>query len=249
MKSVRYLVRFDDICPSMNWKVWESIEQILLENHIKPILAVVPDNQDPALNIDPPHSDFWARVREWQEWGWTIALHGYQHLSVLNEGGILNLNSKSEFAGLGEQEQREKLQSAMAIFRANNVETHVWLAPFHSFDSTTVKLLPEIGIDTISDGLSLNPYQEEDGILWIPQQMWKFRKMPFGGVWTINNHHNDWNETNLAIFSAFAQTHKNAFTSLTDIKREYTYRRRSIADNLCWGVVKGKLWVSSRASR
>ena len=68
MKS-RYLIRFDDICPTMNWSVWESVESILLKYHIKPILAVVPDNQDPQLVVDAPRPDFWEKVRQWQSYG------------------------------------------------------------------------------------------------------------------------------------------------------------------------------------
>ena len=50
--SAKYLVRFDDICPTMNWSVWEAVEEVLVEADIKPILAVIPDNQDDHLKID-----------------------------------------------------------------------------------------------------------------------------------------------------------------------------------------------------
>ncbi len=45
--KARYLIRFDDICPTMNWTIWEQVEQVLRTYHVQPILAVVPDNQDP----------------------------------------------------------------------------------------------------------------------------------------------------------------------------------------------------------
>src|SRR5260370_42375028 len=54
----------------------------LMARRLKPILAVVPDNQDPMLKVDAPVADFWDRVRQWQARGWTIALHGYQHRYV-----------------------------------------------------------------------------------------------------------------------------------------------------------------------
>ena len=47
--SAKYLIRFDDICPTMKWSTWEKVEDILLRSNVKPILAVVPDNQDPSL--------------------------------------------------------------------------------------------------------------------------------------------------------------------------------------------------------
>ena len=76
----RYLVRFDDICPTMNWAAWSRIETVLDRHGVAPILAVVPDNRDPKLMVDNSRADFWARVRGWQTKGWTIALHGFQHL-------------------------------------------------------------------------------------------------------------------------------------------------------------------------
>ncbi len=42
----KYLIRFDDLCPTMNWDMWSRIESVLLEHKISPLLAVVPDNQD-----------------------------------------------------------------------------------------------------------------------------------------------------------------------------------------------------------
>src|SRR5262252_3697380 len=87
--STKYLLRFDDICPTMNWQVWSEIEAALLDQDLKPILAVVPDNQDPVLKVDPPVEDFWERVRTWQARGWTIALHGYQHRYVTHSPGIV----------------------------------------------------------------------------------------------------------------------------------------------------------------
>src|SRR5215469_15652864 len=106
----QYLIRFDDICPTMNWSVWNEVEQILVSAGVKPILAVVPDNQDPQLSVCEPKALFWDEVRRWQKRGWTIGLHGYQHLPVVQNGGILNLNQWSEFSGLGFHEQLAKLQ-------------------------------------------------------------------------------------------------------------------------------------------
>ena len=78
----RYLIRFDDICPTMNWAGWDAIESLLMRHSIRPILAVVPDNRDPKLIVDSPCADFWERVRKWQRAGYAIALHGYQHRYV-----------------------------------------------------------------------------------------------------------------------------------------------------------------------
>ncbi|WP_243295373.1 DUF2334 domain-containing protein [Geothrix mesophila] len=183
----RYLLRFDDICPTMDWSTWNTVEEILVAQDVKPILAVVPDNQDPKLMVDPPAPDFWDRVRGWQARGWAIGLHGYQHLSVNSESGILGFPSKSEFAGLPYEEQLHKLKLGLEIFAREGVRPDAWIAPSHSFDLVTVAALRELGIRTISDGMAFGPYQDDQGTVWIPQQYAMMRPMPWG-VWTFCYH-------------------------------------------------------------
>lgn len=186
--SARYLVRFDDVCPTMNWAMWDRIAAVLEELDIRPIVAIVPDNRDPSLNVAPPRDDFWERVRRWQAAGWFIALHGHQHLYVTRDAGLVGINPFSEFAGLPYETQKLKLVSALQIMRHHGVRPDGWVAPGHSFDATTVRVLLELGIDVISDGFYRRPVKRL-GATWIPQQIWRFRRMP-PGVWTICLHGN-----------------------------------------------------------
>src|SRR5262245_50629556 len=112
--SARYLLRFDDICPTMNWDVWDQIDAILCAEGVTPILAVVPDNQDQELKVSPPNPRFWDRARDWQARGWTIGMHGYEHRFVTSESGILRVNRFSEFAGLPAAEQERKLRAGLS---------------------------------------------------------------------------------------------------------------------------------------
>jgi hypothetical protein len=50
-----------------------------------------------------------------------------------------------------------------------------FIAPWHSFDYTTLRVLRKHGIGVISDGFSLWPHVYYD-VLWIPQQLWWFPK-------------------------------------------------------------------------
>jgi predicted deacetylase len=195
----RYLIRFDDICPQMNWSKWERVEQALLNQNVRPILAVVPDNRDPKLSRDPPRKDFWEKVRGWQARGWAIGLHGYQHQYVNREAGMLGINRQSEFAGLGYEEQLAKLRAGLAIFAQEGVRADCWVAPGHSFDWTTVKALADVGIRTISDGFALGPYRDELDSRWIPQQFARMRAMPFG-IWTFCYHPNEMSDAELVRF-------------------------------------------------
>ena len=194
----RFILRFDDICPTMNWQIWQLLEHDLCELDIKPILAVVPDNRDKELMVSEPGvDDFWKNVRCWQRRGWTIGLHGYQHRYVTNVAGRYGTMPRSEFAGLPHEIQEIKLRNAMGIFREQGVSPEVWVAPAHSFDATTVSILSKLGVRIISDGYAIRPYQDSDGITWIPQQFGKFRKLPFG-VWTICCHFNQWTVAEIA---------------------------------------------------
>lgn len=199
MTGTRYLVRFDDICPTMNWRVWEQLEPVLKAHDVKPIMAVVPDNRDPHLAVDAPQPDFWARVRRWQAEGWTIALHGHQHLYSTCDAGLVGINRYSEFAGLPEATQRVKLQQALAVFASEGIHADAWVAPAHSFDATTVKLLLEAGIGVISDGFYGRPLRHL-GALWVPQQLWRFRPLP-AGLWTVCYHSNGFGDTAIKRFA------------------------------------------------
>ncbi len=227
----RYLLRFDDICPTMNWQVWTEIEKILLETNIKPILAVVPDNQDETLKVDRPKENFWEQVRRWQALGWTIGLHGYQHRYVTKNSGIVGLLNDSEFAGLSVPEQRFKLQKAIEIFHCEGIRPELWIAPSHSFDSTTVNLLKELDIHVISDGLYLFPHMDSGGMMWIPLQLWRFYPMPFG-LWTVCCHHNSWTQTDITNFRQTIEQYKKSITNAKQIKHEYQNCRKKIMDSL-----------------
>jgi predicted deacetylase len=240
MPEGQYLIRFDDICPSMNWTVWEEIEAHLVRLGIRPILAVVPDNRDPGLEVAAPRGDFWDRVRAWQDRGWSIALHGYQHTYVNAEPGILKLNARSEFAGLSFEAQLEKLELGLGIFARHGVRAEAWVAPSHSFDWNTVKALDALGIRTISDGFALRPFRTQPGIVWVPQQFAGMRRMPLG-IWTFCCHLNGLTREGVAAFCRDLERLAPRMISLPEAAA-FGDRERSPADRLVGaarGVVSG----------
>lgn len=227
--KAEYLLRFDDICPTMNWEVWARIEPMLRAHDIKPILAVVPDNQDTKLMVAPPRPDFWEQVRAWQAAGWCIALHGYQHRYETVHGGLMRINPYSEFAGLPEELQREKLERALARFGTEGVRADAWVAPAHAFDEVTVRLLLELGIDTISDGFYFRPVRRF-GALWIPQQFWHFRRMP-AGLWTVCLHINGYCETEIERLRCWMEEFSGSITSLEGVRRRGNAQPPSMLDH------------------
>ena len=229
--SARYLLRFDDVCPTMNWSVWDRVEEILLGAGVKPILAIVPDNQHPELRAAEPSPNFWGRVREWQKRGWTLGLHGHQHLLHTSSGGILRLSKRSEFSNLLFDEQKSALRLALSIFEREGVIARVWVAPWHSFDAATLRALLELGIRQLSDGFSLYPFRDPGGMLWVPQQLWHFRRMPFG-IWTICLHPNRWSAEDLDRFRSSVEEFRTALTDWQSVTSRYEHRKRTLLDSV-----------------
>jgi len=226
----QYLLRFDDICPSMNWRAWDAIEAVLLDQGIDPILAVVPDNQDEVLRVSAANYLFWDRVREWQARGWTIGMHGWQHRFVTKDGGILAVNEFSEFAGLPQCEQQRKLQAGLEILQEHGIHPKVWIAPAHSFDTVTIQGLGQLGFRYISDGFSPLPHVDEFGMTWIPQQLWSFRWRPFG-VWTICFHINGWARADIMAFKERTTRYRGTISSFSTIVDRYDGRQKTLFDH------------------
>ena len=248
----QYLLRIDDVCPTMRWDLWHQIEDILVGYDVKPIVAVIPDNKDPKLMLDRANGKFWDKVREWQKRGWTIGLHGYQHRYVTECPGIIGFNKYSEFAGLPFQEQKDKLKKAMAIFAAERVKPDLWVAPAHSFDLFTVEALFRLGIRTISDGLQFYPHRDGRGMFWIPQQLGQFRRMPFG-VWTVCIHLHDVEHSCPDRFRKNIETFRKCIVSTEDIVAQYGHLQTGVlslaAGRLLRHVKRTKLGLSRYAER
>jgi len=229
MFAGKYLLRFDDICPTMDWDVWGLIEEEVRKCRVRPLLAIVPDNCDPELKRSEPVGTFWERVAAWQRDGFAIGVHGYQHDFVNDNPGIVGTTRKSEFAGLSIEIQERKLAAAMGIFEHHGVRPDCWVAPAHSFDEITLQLLPKFGLTTISDGFHCLPHVDSDGFLWVPQQLWSFRWRPFG-VWTICFHSNTWTKHDIHAFRVGLMTYAKRCFSLRDITEEYADRKKGWSD-------------------
>ncbi len=208
----------------MNWAVWSEIEAALLEHRLKPILAVVPDNQDPVLRVAAPIQDFWQRARQWQARGWTLALHGFQHKYTARRSGLVTPRKLTEFAGLPAAEQEEKLRRGAEIFERQGIKPRVWIAPNDSFDRTTVSLLAQFGIRIICDGYFRVPFVCRQKMVWIPQQLYGFRPAP-PGVWTVCYHHNHWTASDLGRFRKDLIWHRPDIWSLDQVTQAWADRR------------------------
>ncbi len=247
MRKATYLVRFDDICPTMDWKTWNKIEKVIVAEGIKPIMAVVPDNKDEKLKFAEENKNFWSKVIEWQNMGWSIAVHGYQHLYETSDSGLLGLNNYSEFSGLSYEQQTKKLKKAINIFNSHGVKPDLWVAPAHSFDETTLRVLTDVGLNIISDGFYMRPVKYMDKI-WIPQQLWKFRD--FGsGIWTVCFHVNGIKKFEVEEICSNFIKHSNSIVSLDNVIKNNSFSSLSISDHIFSLVWKGLIKLRRLFSR
>lgn len=158
MKNPKILIRFDDICPTMNWGQWRKAKELLDINGKVALLGVVPDCQDPDLLIDKPREDFWEYLKELQLQGYTIAMHGYQHVFDSTCRGLVTNRVGSEFAGHPLNVQIDKIRRGKEILNSHGINTDIFFAPAHSYDENTLIALAANGFRFMSDGKGSRPY-------------------------------------------------------------------------------------------
>lgn len=215
----KYLMRLDDASEYMDIDKWARIENLLDKYNIKPIVGVIPNNQDPDMvNIYSKDPTFWNNVRIWHDKGWTIALHGYTHVFEKKCGGINPVNNRSEFAGLSLIQQKEKIRFGYAKFMKYGVKPQIFFAPAHTFDENTlIALKEETDIRIISDTIANDVYYY-NGFYFIPQQSGRVRKLPFE-VCTFCYHPNIMENEDFEKLEKFLELYGNkCFTQFSEIK-------------------------------
>jgi predicted deacetylase len=247
----QYLLRFDDLCPTYSRARFDRFVPMMCEFGIRPILAVVPDNMDPELEVSGPDSDFWAQMRELETAGATIGLHGYQHICVNTGAGLVPFHRNSEFAGVAFNTQRAWIRAGLAILHGHGLNPRIWVAPRHGFDRNTVRALREEGIGLISDGMALVPFMRE-GAIWIPQQLWAPVEKS-KGLWTICVHGSKASDAFVDTLHDFLREHAEQFTSVERVVAEFHPTRLSLTQGLygaaaLWRKRGSHMWQRRRES-
>ena len=218
-KPAQYLLRFDDLCPTISNTRWKRFLPLIEEFGIRPILAVVPDNRDYKLQLSPPDPEFWDRMRALEAAGAAIGLHGYRHLCLSRGKSMIPLHRRTEFAGVDQETQRQWIRSGLEILRGYGLNPRVWVAPRHGFDGSTLDALRKEGVTVLSDGFARIPFTR-GGFTWIPQQLWA----PVDkskGLWTICIHANTARASLIEQLRAFLDGHAGQFTSVDRVLAEF----------------------------
>ena len=203
------LIRFDDIAPNMSWEMMDKCQELLNYYDLKPVMGVIPDNQDNEILKYPKRENFWETVKKWELNNWSIAMHGYNHLydKETNKKDFFNYGGRSEFFGHSYEDQLSKIKKGLEIFQKNNIQIDTFFAPNHTYDRNTFKALKNSGILKIIDGYGLMPYSF-NGIKFVPQLFYKLHILPFG-IQSTQIHINYWSDKDFINFKKFIEKNHN----------------------------------------
>lgn len=222
---MKIAIRMDDITPDMDWEKFLAFKEILDKQGIKPLIGVVPDNRDENLHRAKAAGDFWEYVRDLQENGWSVALHGWQHIYTTKKGGLFPLNRFSEFAGLSFEKQREMLEKGTAVLKQNGINTDLFMAPAHSYDRNTLKALKELGYCRMTDGFGRRPYTWQ-GVTFYPISFMMSRSLKKKrGYTTLVVHANEISDEGMERYRKMFAEHKDKFISYDTYLEQESVRR------------------------
>ena len=203
------LLRIDDVAENMNWKYMDKSEKLFDKINVKPLVGIIPENKDPSLLSFPKNPFFWQRVKSWQEKGWEISMHGFNHLydSKTKFKDYFGYGGDSEFFGHNYNHQFKKIKLGKEKLLSEGLKVNSFFAPNHTYDKNTFLALSNNNIEVIIDGYGLFPYSEHN-LTFIPQLFHKETIMLPFGFQTTQIHLNNWEEKYFNKFQSFLVKNK-----------------------------------------
>lgn len=227
-------IRLDDITPDMDWVNYKRIEKILDDNGIKPLIGVVPFNEDPNLNrVDKVYSDdeFKSYLADKKDNGWAIALHGYNHLYTTKKMGIFPLNNFSEYAGLSYEKQVKMLKEGKDKLLSWGIDTDIFMTPAHTYDLSTLKALVSAGFTKVTDGFGSAPYIRS-GLTFYPISRRRSECVSdMDGYTTLVLHTNTMDEADIVNFEKMVTENRAHFIDYSEYLNVAPVKR-GVAGNL-----------------
>ncbi|MEE1255087.1 MAG: DUF2334 domain-containing protein [Lachnospiraceae bacterium] len=218
-------IRMDDITPDMDWAKFLRFKELCDLYQVKPLIGVVPENQDSMLHIDEERDDFWECLLQLEKEGWVIAQHGYTHIYSTKKKGCFPLNAISEYAGKPYEEQLANLKKGKQILESHGIYTDIFMAPAHSYDKNTLKALKEVGFSKLTDGFGDRPY-EWKGLTFYPISFKQSNSLKQEkGYTTFVIHANTMNEKDFERYEKLFAEHKDKLISYQDYLKVSTEKR------------------------
>lgn len=224
-------IRLDDISPDMDYDKFNKMKKILDTYQIKPLIGVVPFNEDSNLMRNEIHSDFAQMLTNLQKEGWVVALHGYHHVYTTKKGGLFPLNHFSEYAGVPYEKQLDMIKQGQEALKKMGILTDIFMAPAHSYDKNTLKALKIAGFHSVTDGFGKLPYQRA-GLVFYPISMRRsdcFTKK--AGYTTLVIHTNSIEENEFLQYEKWISENRSQLISYQEYLQTES-KKRTIFGNL-----------------
>lgn len=231
-------VRLDDITPDMDYEKFYKMKQILDTYQIKPLIGVVPFNEDKNLQRSSLREDFPQILQGLVKEGYMVALHGYRHQYTSKKGGLFPLNHFSEYAGVPLKKQESMIAEGKEQLQKWGVPADIFMAPGHTFDDNTLKALKKNGFRYITDGFGKSPY-ERKGLVFLPiaiKQSDCYQQKE--GYTTLVFHTNTMEPDDFIKYQKLFEDHKDSFVSYTDYMKVTPHKR----------TLPGHVWEYSLAA-
>lgn len=210
---MKIAVRLDDITPDMDYEKFHKMKQLLDTCQVKPLIGVVPFNEDQNLMRNPKITDFADFLQGLVKEGYVVALHGYKHLYSSEKGGLFPLNHFSEYVGVPYETQDKMIKEGKAQLKDWGVETDIFMAPAHTYDKNTLKALKANGFRYVTDGFGRKPYNWK-GLTFLPisvkqSDCYKDKE----GYTTLVFHTNTMHDKDFERYEKIFEQHKESFVS------------------------------------
>ena len=244
-------VRLDDITPDMDWELFLDFKALLDRYQVKPLIGVVPCNRDENLKTNGSRIpvDFWSYIKQLEQDGWMIAMHGCYHIYTTDRGGLFPLNDFSEFAGLPFEEQKKLLREGKRLLEEKGIKTDLFMAPAHSYDKYTLKALRETGFKALTDGFGWAPYHWK-GLDFYPisfklSKTLKKKK----GYSSMVIHTDTVSREDLKRYEGYFQTADTQWISFREYVRQPKKRRTTVGRWNEYCMAKGKYLIGKIRNR
>lgn len=241
---MKIAVRMDDITPDMDWKSFWAFAEMFDKYGIRPLLGIVPANEDPKLRVDAANPEFFETMKQLEKKGYVLAMHGCRHVYATKKGGLFPLNAQSEFAGKPFEEQKRLLSEGKRLLREQGIETSVFMAPGHTFDANTVKALSELGFTHITDGFGKGPYVR-NGMTYLPISF--LRRLAFSGregITTLVIHANHSTLQELHNYEAMFAANRDKFVPYSAFLEQEPEKQSAAARISEYSLALMKQWAA-----
>ena len=158
---------------------------------------------------------------------------------------FFKLGGRSEFFGKSLQDQIDKIQSGLKIFKNKEIFVRSFFAPNHTYDENTFQALKECKINIVIDGYGIEPYKENQ-LIFIPQLFYRLLSLPFT-FQTTQLHINSWNEEDFGFFEEYIANNKDKIITFDKILEKISensfkkYINKFIKYVLTFTIVKRKI--------